>query len=101
MDAMATTATPRSASIGGSFLLESLKPQDLFTPAEFTDDQRLIGQTAEQFVANEVTPVIPELEQHKPGLMPALIKKAGELGLLGGSVPEEYGGTGLDRISAT
>ena len=66
---MATTTTPRAAAAGGSFLIESPRPEDVFTPAELTDDQRLIGQTAEEFVANEVMPLIPDLEQHKPGLM--------------------------------
>jgi alkylation response protein AidB-like acyl-CoA dehydrogenase len=98
---MATTVTPRTASKGGSFLLESSRPEDIFTPAELTDDQRLIGQTAEEFVTKEVLPLVNELEQHKEGLMPSLLKKAGELGLLGGGVPETYGGSGLDKISAT
>ena len=97
---MATTTTLKAA-LGGSFLLETPRPEDVFTPAEQSDDQRLIGQTAEEFVAKEVTPVIKELEEKKPGLMPSLLKKAGELGLLGGGVPEEHGGTGLDRISST
>ena len=97
---MATTTTLKAA-LGGSFLLESPRPEDVFTPAELTDDQRLIGQTAEEFVTKEVTPLIKELEEKKPGLMPQLLKKAGELGLLGGGVPDEYGGTGLDRISST
>ena len=97
---MATTTTLKAA-LGGSFLLESPRPEDVFTPAELSDDQRLIGQTAEEFVAKEVIPVIAQLEEKKPGLMPQLLKKSGELGLLGGGVPEEYGGTGLDRISST
>jgi alkylation response protein AidB-like acyl-CoA dehydrogenase len=97
---MATKTTPKLA-LGGSFLLDSPQPEDVFTPAELTDDQRLIGQTAEEFVAKEVTPHIAELEEKKAGLMPQLLKKAGELGLLGGGVPEEYGGSGLDRISST
>src|SRR6202041_2282964 len=63
--------------------------------------QRLIGQTAEEFVANEVIPNIPDLELHKPGLMPQLLKKAGEIGLLGGGIPEAYGGSGLDKVSST
>jgi len=96
-----TTATPRTLTPGGGFLLESPRPEDVFTPAELTDDQRLIGQSAEEFVTKEVTPLIPELEQHKEGLMAGLMKKAGEIGLLGGGVPEEYGGSGLDRISST
>jgi alkylation response protein AidB-like acyl-CoA dehydrogenase len=98
---MATTAAPGTLAPGGSFLLESPRAEDVFTPAELTDDQRLIGQAAEEFVTKEVTPLIPELEQHKEGLMAGLLKKAGEIGLLGGGVPEEYGGSGLDRISST
>src|ERR1700722_7362868 len=98
---MATTATPGTLAPGGSFLLESPRAEDRFPPAELTDDQRLIGQAAEEFVTKEVIPLIPELEQHKEGLMPQLLKKAGEIGLLGGGVPEEYGGSGLDRISST
>src|ERR1700691_5635497 len=96
---MATSSLPRAASRGGSFLVESCTPEDVFSPAELTDDQKLIGQTAEEFVRNEVVPVIPDLEQHKAGLMPQLLKKAGEIGLLGGGVPEEYGGAGLDKVS--
>src|ERR1700693_4362916 len=96
---MATTSLPRAASRGGSFLVESCTPQDVFSPAELTDDQKLIGRTAEEFIRNEVVPVISDLEQHKPGLMPQLLKKAGELGLLGGGVPEEYGGSGVDKVS--
>ncbi len=86
---------------GGEFLLESCPPEQVFTPAQLTDDQKLVGQTAEEFVEKEVLPLVPELEQHKEGLMPALLKKAGGLGLLGGGIPEEYGGTGLDKVSAT
>src|SRR5579863_359791 len=98
---MATTATPSTLAPGGSFLLGSPRAEDVFTPAELTDDQRLIGQAAAEFVTKEVKPLIPELEQHKEGLMAGLLKKAGEIGLLGGSVPEEYGGAGLDRLSST
>jgi alkylation response protein AidB-like acyl-CoA dehydrogenase len=96
---MATTSLPQAASRGGSFLIESCAPEDVFSPADLTDDQKLIGQTAEEFVRNEVVPAIPDLEQHKAGLMAGLLKKAGEIGLLGGGVPEEYGGAGLDKVS--
>ncbi len=98
---MATTATTGILAPGGGFLLASPRAEDVFSPAELTDDQRLIGQAAEEFVTKEVTPLIPELEVHKEGLMAGLLKKAGEIGLLGGGVPEEYGGTGLDRVSST
>jgi alkylation response protein AidB-like acyl-CoA dehydrogenase len=97
---MATTSTPRTATRGGGFLVEDCAPGDVFTPVELTDDQKLIGQTAEEFVNQEVLPMIPDLEQHKPGLMPELLRKAGELGLLGGSIPEEFGGAGLDKVSS-
>jgi alkylation response protein AidB-like acyl-CoA dehydrogenase len=98
---MATATLNRTAAKGGSFLLESPLPQDVFTPADLTDDQRLIGQTAEEFVLKEVMPLVKELESKKPGLMAELVKKGGELGLMGGGVPEQYGGAGLDKIATT
>jgi len=105
---MATTSvsTPEGttaalAKRGGSFLIEVSHPDKMFTSADFADDQRLIGQTAEEFVAHEVLPHVHELEQHESGLMAELLKKSGELGLLGGGIPEEFGGTGLDKVSTT
>ncbi len=101
---MATKASETAAQTrnrGGAFLIASCAPEDVFTPADLTDDQRLIGQTAEEFVAKEVLPNVAELEQHKEGLMAELLKKAGELGLLGGAIPEEYGGAAVDKVSAT
>ncbi len=98
---MATATLTKQAAKGGSFLLESAQPGDVFTPADLTDDQKLIGQTAEEFVLKEVLPVAKELENKKPGLMVELVKKGGEVGLMGGGVPEEYGGAGLDKISTT
>src|SRR5438874_1256994 len=98
---MATATLTKPAAKGGSFLLESPQPGDVFTPADLTDDQKFIGQTAEEFVLKEVFPVIKDLENKKPGLMPQLVKKGGEVGLMGGGVPEEFGGAGLDKISTT
>jgi alkylation response protein AidB-like acyl-CoA dehydrogenase len=98
---MATATLTKPAAKGGSFLLESPQPSDVFTPADLTDDQKLIGQTAEEFVVKEVLPVVKDLENKKPGLMPELVKKGGEVGLMGGGVPEEFGGAGLDKISTT
>ena len=66
-----------------------------------TDDQRLIGQTAAEFIAKEIIPLIPDLEKHKEGLMPQALKKAGEIGLLGAGIPEAYGGSELDKVAAT
>ncbi|HXW16780.1 MAG TPA: acyl-CoA dehydrogenase family protein [Candidatus Acidoferrales bacterium] len=98
---MATSTISQNLLRGGAFLITACQPDDVFTPADLSDDQRLIGQTAEEFVAKEVLPFTSDLEQHKAGLMPQLLKKAGELGLLGGAIPEAYGGAGLDKISAT
>jgi alkylation response protein AidB-like acyl-CoA dehydrogenase len=98
---MATATLTKPAAKGGSFLLESPLPGDVFTPADLTDDQKLIGQTAEEFVVKEVLPLAKDLENKKPGLMAELVKKGGEVGLMGGGVPEEFGGAGLDKISTT
>ena len=98
---MATATLTKPAAKGGSFLLETPQPSDVFTPADLTDDQKLIGQTAEEFVLKEVLPLAKELENKKPGLMVELIKKGGEVGLMGGGVPEEYGGAGLDKIATS
>ncbi|MFZ0885526.1 MAG: acyl-CoA dehydrogenase family protein, partial [Candidatus Acidiferrales bacterium] len=98
---MATTPVSQMLHRGGEFLIASTRPEDVFTPADLSDDQRLIGQTAEEFVQKEVTPAIPELEAHKDEhLMAQMLKKAGEIGLLGGGIPDEYGGTGLDKVAA-
>jgi alkylation response protein AidB-like acyl-CoA dehydrogenase len=98
---MATSVLTKPAAKGGSFLLESPAPQDVFTPSDLTDDQKLIGQTAEEFVLKEVLPLAKDLEAKKPGLMAELTRKAAELGLMSGGTPEEYGGAGLDKIATT
>src|SRR5271170_3933569 len=98
---MATATISKPAAKGGSFLLESALASEVFTPADLTDDQKLIGQTAEEFVTKEVMPLVKDLENKKPGLMAEMVKKAGELGLMGGGVPEQYGGAGLDKIATT
>ena len=98
---MATSVLTKPAAKGGSFLLESAAPADIFTPADLSDDQKLIGQTAEEFVIKEVLPLAKDLENKKPGLMPELVRKAAELGLMSGGTPEEYGGAGLDKIATT
>src|SRR5580700_8340702 len=98
---MATATLNKPAAQGGSFLLESALPPDVFTPADLTDDQRLIGQTAEEFVNKEVMPLVKDLENKKPGLMAEMVRKGAELGIMSGGIPEEYGGAGLDKIATT
>ena len=84
---------------GGAFLIESISPQEIFTPEEFTEEQRLIAKAATEFVVGEVQPQADDIEAQKEGLLPSLLKKAGELGLLSGDIEEEYGGQGLDKVS--
>lgn len=86
---------------GGSFLIKEVSLEDVFTPEDFTEEHRMIAETAEQFVANEVVPRIEELEAKKEGLNEELLRKAAEIGLLGAGVPQAYGGEGLDQISST
>lgn len=98
---MATTTVPQAVNRGGGFLVTSNKAEDVFTPADVNSDQRLIGQTAAEFVAKEIVPLIPDLEKHKEGLMAQALKKAGEIGLLSAGIPEAYGGSELDKIAIT
>lgn len=85
---------------GGSFLLQSTDPMEVFTPEDFTDQQKMIEQTTSDFVDNEVMPKANEIDDQKEGMSVSLLKKAGELGLLSIDIPEEYGGMGLDKTSS-
>jgi alkylation response protein AidB-like acyl-CoA dehydrogenase len=85
---------------GGGWLLEAQEPADVFTPERFTGEHRLIAQTADEFVDNEVLPVLPQLEQKDWALARGLIVRCGELGLLGVDVPEAYGGVQLDKVTS-
>lgn len=85
---------------GGSFLIEEVDVERVFTPEDFTDEQKMIAKTTEEYVTNEVLPYIENLENHEFEHSVRLLKKAGELGLLAADVPEEYEGLGLDKISS-
>jgi alkylation response protein AidB-like acyl-CoA dehydrogenase len=98
---MATPSTAPAVGRGGAFLIAPTKPEEIFSPADQSAEQRLMGQAAQEFVEKEVVPAIPDLELHKEGLMAQMLKKAGEIGLLSGGIPEAYGGSGLDKVSAT
>ncbi|MCP3032821.1 acyl-CoA dehydrogenase family protein [Halobacillus sp. A1] len=86
---------------GGGFLVEDLTAADVITPEDFTDEHLMIAKTTEDFVLGEVVPKIDNLENHEFEHSVELLKKAGELGLLGADVPEEYGGLQLDKISSS
>jgi alkylation response protein AidB-like acyl-CoA dehydrogenase len=97
---MATdTQAPVLAAKGGSFLIEERSTEEVFTPEDFSEEQRMIGETAEEFMEKEMVPRLPEILSLKYEATRELLRKAGELGLLGIEVPEEYGGLGLDKVS--
>ncbi|ETB71484.1 acyl-CoA dehydrogenase family protein [Bacillus paralicheniformis] len=85
---------------GGAFLIEEVTADQLFTPEDFTDEHKMIAKTTEDYILGDVLPYIDEIEEHNFDHSVRLLKKAGELGLLGADVPEEYGGLGLDKISS-
>ena len=96
-DEMTTdVSTPR----GGAWLIEPTDCQAIFTPERRTEEHRLIARTAEEFVENEVLPVLDRLEQHDWALNRQLLKRCADLGLLGADIPEVYGGVGLDKVSS-
>src|ERR1051326_9366580 len=88
------------APTGGIWLVEALGASPQFTGADFTEDGLLYAKTAEDFVRNEVLTRLDDLENKVEGLMPALLRRAGELGLLMIDVPERYGGLGLPKTTS-
>ena len=90
-----------SSCKGGSFLTDESLPADVFTPEDCSDDQRMIRNMTRRFVENEVLPQSAEIERQNWELTKSLLKRCGDLGLLGIEVPERYGGEGLDKVSAT
>jgi len=86
---------------GGEFLITDVTPEEVFTPEDFTDEHSMILETVKDFVEKEIYPNIDKLEEKDHDLVLSLLGKAGELGLLGTDVPEEYDGLGLDKVSTT
>jgi butyryl-CoA dehydrogenase len=97
---MATTAIPKTKISGGSFLLEERQTADVFTPEDFSEQHRMIGQTAEEFSVNEILPQAEKIEHKDYSVSRDLLKKAGDLGLSGVEVPEAYGGLEMDKVTA-
>jgi alkylation response protein AidB-like acyl-CoA dehydrogenase len=87
----------KNAIKGGEFLIRDTDAQDIFIPEEWNEEQLMIAQTCSDFIETEVYPILDEIDaQENPELMPGLLDKAGELGLLGTSVPEALGGFGMN-----
>ncbi|WP_200975211.1 acyl-CoA dehydrogenase family protein [Echinicola sp. 20G] len=88
--------TKKDSINGGEFLVRDTAAKDIFIPAEFSEEQRMMAQACQDFIDTEILPHIEEIDSMKnPDLVPGILKKAGELGLLGISVPESYQGLGM------
>ncbi|MBV9927624.1 MAG: acyl-CoA dehydrogenase family protein [Acidobacteria bacterium] len=97
---MSAVAEDKKMVVGGSFLIEERTPEEVFTPEDFTEEHRMIADTARQFMDNEVRPRTAELEKKDWKLARELVQKGAELGFIGATVDEQYGGLGLDQVSA-
>ncbi|MFO0414030.1 MAG: acyl-CoA dehydrogenase family protein, partial [Bacteroidota bacterium] len=98
---MNTSASTPTQIKGGEWLLHAGIPSETFTPEVFNEEQVMVKEMCAQFLETEVLPLAARIDKMEEGLMPSLMDKAGELGLLGTSAPEEYGGLGKDFITAT
>ena len=88
------------AAPGGSFLLETRNPAEIFTPEDLNEEQRQIAATAARFAREEIVPAIAAIESKEPGAMAALLRKAAELGFTSVDIPEEFGGMNMDKTSS-
>jgi alkylation response protein AidB-like acyl-CoA dehydrogenase len=81
---------------GGEFIIRDTAPSEIFIPENWTEEQQMIASMCDDFIQTEIIPIIDRIDSMEEGLMPAIMEKAGELGLLGMSVPEDLGGMGVD-----
>src|SRR3954453_27335 len=98
---MATaTAVPKVKIAGGSWLLEERNPNEVFTPEDFTEEHQQIAKTAEEFARQEIIPAIEKIEHKEYQVTRDLLKKASEIGIANIDVPEQYGGSDMDKVSS-
>lgn len=98
---MSTTTQSGFSAKGGEWLIKESNPLDCFTPEDFNEEQKMVHDMCLQFLEADVLPIIDRIDKMEPGLMPSLMEKAGDQGLLGASVPEALGGLGKDFITST
>jgi alkylation response protein AidB-like acyl-CoA dehydrogenase len=96
----AVVPNPTKRASGGSFLIEDLRPEDVFTPEDFSTEQKQIAEMTANFAEEKILPRVPEIEAKKFEVSRELMREAGALGLLGVDVPEEYGGLELDKVTS-
>ena len=98
---MSTNTQQTTALKGGEWLIKESNPFETFIPEDFNEEQKMTMDMCQQFLSSEVIPIVDRIDKLEPGLMPGLVQKAGEQGLLGVSMPEAYGGLGKDFITST
>ena len=81
---------------GGEFIIRDVSTSEVFTPEEWSEEQNMIAQMCDDFIIQEIIPNLDRIDAMEDGLMPSIMEKAGSLGLLGMSVPEDLGGLGVD-----
>src|SRR5271156_2240987 len=98
---MSTTTESKKALRGGEWLVKESKSFETFIPEDYNEEQQMVKDMCATFLDAEILPVIDRIDKLEPGLMPSLVQKAGEQGLLGISIPENLGGLGKDFITST
>jgi alkylation response protein AidB-like acyl-CoA dehydrogenase len=97
---MSTTTQQKNILKGGEWLIKESSPFDTFIPEDFSEEQQMVKDMCASFLETEILPILERIDKLEPGLMPSLVTKAGEQGLLGASIPEQYGGLGKDFITS-
>jgi len=98
---MEVTAQKNASLKGGEWLLKESNPAHIFTPEDFTEEHKMIEEMCGQFYATEILPNLDRIDKKEPGLLPLLLEKCGDAGLIAATFPEQYGGLGKDLITAT
>ncbi|MFM8586826.1 MAG: acyl-CoA dehydrogenase family protein [Bacteroidota bacterium] len=92
--------TTKQVMKGAGWMIDAAAPADTFTPEDFNEEQKMMFDMCHQFINTEVTPLLDRIDKLEPGLMPSLMEKTGELGLMGVSIPEQYDGLGKEFTSS-
>jgi alkylation response protein AidB-like acyl-CoA dehydrogenase len=95
-----TVISPVIAAKGGSFLIETRSPAEVFTPEDLNEEQRQMAATVAQFARVEILPETENIEAKKPGVLAGLLRKAADLGFTSVDIPEEYGGLGMNKVTS-
>lgn len=89
------TVEQKKSIRGGEFLIRESESHEIFIPEDFSEEQKMMAEATQDFIDKEIQPLIERIDKQEEGLMPQLMEKAGELGLLGVAIPEAYGGLGM------